>query len=87
MRYYENGYEKAEAKELYGAAEVKTKFLPLECRLYMIGTAENKRRAALYLQRGIAGCVCASDEFTLHFLCEQSCGVRIVKAEPRLMSA
>ena len=87
MKYFENGYEQAGREALRGASVVETRFLPLECRLYMIGSAEDKRRAQAYLRRGMLFCNCAMDEFTLHFLCEQSCGVRIVKAEPRLLSA
>lgn len=87
MRYFENGYEQVGTEMLRGAAAVRTQYLPIECRLYMIGSAEDKRRAQDYLRRGLIFCTCASDEFTLHFLCEQSCGVRIVKAEPTLLSA
>ena len=87
MRYFENGYEKASASELLGASEISVKFLTDISGLFMIGSEENKRRAALYLKRGIAFCHCADDEFTLHFLCEQSCGVRIVRTEKRRLSA
>ena len=87
MRYFENGYEQVEEGELYGASRVRTRFLPIECRLFMIGSAAGKRKAALYLKKGIERCTCANDEFMLHFLCEQSCGVRIVRAGSKLLSA
>jgi hypothetical protein len=87
MRYFENGYEQVGTGELCGASRVMTRFLPIECRLYMIGSAACKRRAALYLKRGLERCACANDEFMLHFLCEQNCGVRIVRADNRLLSA
>ncbi len=87
MRFFENGYEKVSIDELRGASEISVRFLTDVPTLFMIGSEEDKRRAALYLKRGINFCHCAADEFTLHFLCEQSCGVRIVRAEPRLLSA
>ena len=85
MNFYENGYEKR--CDLAGAAEVRTSFLSLRCRLYMVGTMQQKRRAADYLRRGLALCRCEDDEFRLHFMCEQVCGVRIVREDLARMTA
>ena len=78
MDYYESGYETT--NDLAGATEIHVSFLPIHCKLYMKGSIAQKNRAVKYIRQGLAQCRCADDEFLLHFMCEQVCGVRIVKA-------